>query len=85
MSEPEFLVQIFGVIHLSDFFCRQSCYSVTYFSDVLWPEFSLKNLLMVIFYLQRHLHYVQYVERPQVEEENERIIEFLHTMQINYL
>lgn len=80
---PELLVRTSGEVRLSDFLLWQSCYSVTYFSDVLWPEFSLKNLLMAIFYFQRHHRYVQYVERPQVEEENERIIEFLHTMQIN--
>jgi len=80
---PELLVRTSGEVRLSDFLLWQSCYSVTYFSDVLWPEFSLKNLLMAIFYFQRHERYVQYVEPPQVEEENERIIEFLHTMQIN--
>ena len=76
---PELLVRTSGEVRLSDFLLWQSCYSVTYFSDVLWPEFSLKNLLMAIFYFQRHHRYVQYVEPPQVEEENECIIEFLHT------
>ena len=79
---PELLVRTSGEVRLSDFLLWQSCYSVTYFSDVLWPEFSLNNLLMAIFYFQRHHRYIQYVE-PQVTEENERIIEFLESMQIN--
>ena len=79
---PELLVRTSGEVRLSDFLLWQSCYSVTYFSDVLWPEFSLNNLLMAIFYFQRHHRYIQYVE-PRVAEENERIIEFLESMQIN--
>ena len=79
---PDLLVRTSGEVRLSDFLLWQSSYSVTYFSQVLWPEFRLTNLLMAIFYFQRHHRYIQYVE-PQVTEENERIIEFLESMQIN--
>jgi len=80
---PELLVRTSGEVRLSDFLLWQSSYSVTYFSEVLWPEFSLNNLLMAIFYFQRHYRYVQHVEPPKVTEENERVNEFLETMQIN--
>jgi len=80
---PELLVRTSGEVRLSDFLLWQSSYSVTYFSDVLWPEFSLKNLLLAIFYFQRHHRYCIQYETPQVTEDNERIIDFLNTMQIN--
>ena len=56
-SKPELLVRTSGEVRLSDFLLWQSSYSVTYFSEVLWPEFSLWNLLMAIFYYQRHKRY----------------------------
>merc|ERR1712004_394464 len=55
---PELLVRTSGEVRLSDFLLWQSSYSVTYFSEVLWPEFSLNNLLMAIFYHQRHKRYI---------------------------
>merc|ERR1712111_243147 len=55
---PELLVRTSGEVRLSDFLLWQSSYSVTYFSEVLWPEFSLNNLLMAIFYYQRHKRYI---------------------------
>merc|ERR1711976_988690 len=57
-SKPELLVRTSGEVRLSDFLLWQSSYSVTYFSEVLWPEFSLWNLLLAIFYYQRHKRYI---------------------------
>ena len=57
-SKPELLVRTSGEVRLSDFLLWQSAYSVTYFSEVLWPEFSLWNLLLAIFYYQRHKRYL---------------------------
>ena len=38
-------------------FCGQSSYSVTHFTQVLWPEFSLNNLLAAVFHYQsKQLH-----------------------------
>jgi ditrans,polycis-polyprenyl diphosphate synthase len=55
---PELLVRTSGEVRLSDFLLWQSSYSVTYFSQVLWPDFSLANLMMAIIYFQRHNRYV---------------------------
>jgi hypothetical protein len=41
-------------VRLSDFLLWQSDFSVTYFTGVLWPDFSFRNLLAGIFYYQRH-------------------------------
>ena len=42
-----------GEVRLSDFLLWQSAHSaVTHFSEVLWPEFSLRNLLYGVFFYQ---------------------------------
>ena len=42
-----------GEVRLSDFMLWQSAHSaVTHFSKVLWPEFSLRNLLYGVFFYQ---------------------------------
>ena len=51
---PDLLVRTSGEVRLSDFLLWQSSYSVTYFSEVLWPSFGLISLLLAIFYYQRH-------------------------------
>ncbi len=81
---PELLVRTSGEVRLSDFLLWQSSYCVTYFSQVLWPEFSLFNLLLAIFYYQRHHRYILHQE-PVTDDhvENERIARFFQTMQIN--
>ena len=81
--QPELLVRTSGEVRLSDFLLWQSAYSVTYFSEVLWPEFSLSNLLMAIFYFQRHHRYIQNDQLMKQDlEQNERIQDFLRSMQI---
>jgi len=80
---PELLVRTSGEVRLSDFLLWQSSYSVTYFSEVLWPEFGLNNLLFAIFYFQRHHRYVQHQPLSENLEQNERIHEFLKSMQIH--
>lgn len=80
---PELLVRTSGEVRLSDFLLWQSSYSVTYFSQVLWPDFNLTNLLMAIFYFQRHQRYVIQEPISKSCEENDRIVKFLETMQIN--
>ncbi len=42
-----------GEVRLSDFLLWQSCESVVYFTPVLWPDFSVRQLLMAVFQYQR--------------------------------
>jgi undecaprenyl diphosphate synthase len=60
---PDLLIRTSGENRLSDFLLWQTSYSVTYFADVLWPEFSLWNFIYALFYYQRRFHY-----RKQVVE-----------------
>jgi len=50
---PELLIRTSGETRLSDFMLWQASKSITYFSPVLWPEFSLWQLLSGIFFFQR--------------------------------
>merc|ERR1719282_1945003 len=50
---PDLLIRTSGETRLSDFMLWQASKSITYFSPVLWPEFSLWQLLSGIFFFQR--------------------------------
>ena len=63
--KPDLLVRTSGEVRLSDFLLWQSSYSVTYFSEVLWPDFSLFNLMAAIFYFQRHHRYIENLSSNQ--------------------
>ena len=52
--QPDLLIRTSGESRLSDFLLWQTSYSITYFTSVLWPEFSLRNFIFAIFYYQRH-------------------------------
>jgi len=50
---PELLIRTSGETRLSDFMLWQASRSITYFSPVLWPDFSLWHLLSGILFFQR--------------------------------
>ncbi|XP_011877156.1 PREDICTED: dehydrodolichyl diphosphate syntase complex subunit Dhdds-like [Vollenhovia emeryi] len=50
---PDLLIRTSGETRLSDFLMWQIADSCIYFTDVLWPEFSIWNFLAAIFYYQR--------------------------------
>jgi len=56
---PDLLVRTSGEVRLSDFLLWQSAYSVTHFTNVLWPDFSLHHLLAAIFHFQSKSFYIQ--------------------------
>jgi len=53
-SLPDLLIRTSGETRLSDFLLWQSSYSVTYFTQVLWPDFNLWYLMAGIFHYQRN-------------------------------
>jgi len=55
-SKPDLLIRTSGETRLSDFLLWQASKSITYFTPVLWPEFSIWHLLAGIFFYQRHYH-----------------------------
>ncbi|XP_050362929.1 dehydrodolichyl diphosphate synthase complex subunit DHDDS [Nymphalis io] len=54
LGAPELLVRTSGEVRLSDFMLWQVSNTVLYFTDVLWPEFTIWNLLAAIIHFQRH-------------------------------
>ena len=49
----DLLIRTSGETRLSDFMLWQASKSITYFSPVLWPEFSLWQLLLGVLFFQR--------------------------------
>ena len=57
IPQPDLLIRTSGEVRLSDFLLWQSTYSVTYFTNVLWPGFGLCHFMAAIFYYQRKKYY----------------------------
>ena len=55
----DLLIRTSGEVRLSDFLLWQSSYTTIYFSKVLWPEFSLKDLCLAILHYQKNVPMIQ--------------------------
>ena len=90
-EKPELLIRTSGETRLSDFMLWQASSSITYFSPVLWPEFSLWQLLAGIFFFQRqHSRLQQVLHSPATSpvqekwaklEQRNQVADILHTWQ----
>ncbi|KYN01879.1 PREDICTED: dehydrodolichyl diphosphate synthase complex subunit DHDDS [Cyphomyrmex costatus] len=56
---PDLLIRTSGETRLSDFLMWQISNTCIYFTEVLWPEFSIWNFLSAIFYYQRCYPHLQ--------------------------
>ncbi|XP_050503697.1 dehydrodolichyl diphosphate synthase complex subunit Dhdds-like [Diabrotica virgifera virgifera] len=52
-KNPDMMIRTSGEVRLSDFLLWQISESYLYFTDVLWPDFSLWHLFTIIFSYQR--------------------------------
>ncbi|KAJ8679017.1 hypothetical protein QAD02_014804 [Eretmocerus hayati] len=52
-EDPDLLIRTSGEVRFSDFLMWQTSYTCTYFTKVLWPEFSAWDLIKAVFYYQR--------------------------------
>ncbi|GAU98077.1 hypothetical protein RvY_09273-2 [Ramazzottius varieornatus] len=50
--DPELLIRTSGEVRLSDFLLWQTSHSILSFINVLWPDFSIWNLLACMVYYQ---------------------------------
>ena len=66
-SDVDLLIRTSGETRLSDFLLWQSAFAVTHFTDVLWPDFTFRNLLAGVFFYQTH--------RRRIDETRRRIEE----------
>jgi undecaprenyl diphosphate synthase len=51
--DPDLLIRPSGELRLSNFMLYQLAYSEFYFSDILWPDFTEKQLLLAILDYQK--------------------------------
>ena len=53
MPDPDLLIRPSGELRLSNFLLWQCAYSEFYFNNVLWPDFSKRDLLTAIIDFQQ--------------------------------
>lgn len=83
--EPDLLIRTSGEVRFSDFLLWQTTCSLIYFTEVLWPEFSVWDLLAAVFYYQRCYADIEKVKlrRQSISfnKDNNRVISFVNDLQ----
>ncbi|XP_028028591.1 dehydrodolichyl diphosphate synthase complex subunit DHDDS [Bombyx mandarina] len=77
LGEPELLVRTSGEVRLSDFMLWQISNTVLYFTDVLWPEFTIWNLLAAIIHFQRNAPPIKAEDTNETAHEKEEFLKYL--------
>lgn len=86
-SNPDLLIRTSGEVRLSDFLMWQISKTCIYFANVLWPEFSVWDLISAVFYYQRcypELQKCRAMDTTKCHVQNKRILAYidkLHTAQ----
>ncbi|XP_011877158.1 PREDICTED: dehydrodolichyl diphosphate syntase complex subunit DHDDS-like isoform X1 [Vollenhovia emeryi] len=78
---PDLLIRTSGETRLSDFLMWQIADTYIYFTDVLWPEFSIWNFLGAIFNYQRCYPELQKNKKTKPIVRNNRVSTFLDKLQ----
>ncbi|XP_076271991.1 dehydrodolichyl diphosphate synthase subunit [Rhynchophorus ferrugineus] len=85
---PDLLIRTSGEVRLSDFLLWQISNTQVYFTEVLWPEFSIWHLLAAIFKYQRQYNAMVTFEKDRFKpkcSENARVESFLNNLQLKRL
>lgn len=79
---PDLLIRTSGEIRFSDFMLWQSSCSCVYFTPVLWPEFTIWELLKAVFHYQRSLDTLEKVREKEMNDlvKNDRVNKFLNDL-----
>ncbi|NP_001040452.1 dehydrodolichyl diphosphate synthase [Bombyx mori] len=77
LGEPELLVRTSGEVRLSDFMLWQISNTVLYFTDVLWPEFTIWNLLAAIIHFQRNAPPIKAEDTNETAHEKKEFLKYL--------
>lgn len=80
--DPDILIRTSGEVRLSDFLLWQTAFSDICFTDVLWPEFSIWDLLGLIFKYQRSYDTLMNSKKVDVhfDKDNRRVNDFLRNL-----
>lgn len=72
-KSTDLLIRTSGEVRLSDFLLWQSSWSVTYFTSILWPDFTLKHLMAGIFYYQRNKRKIEWSRNSIIDKSDTKI------------